>query len=66
MNRFLLTLGTLFIIAGLLWPWFKRVPLFHLPGDIFVERPGFKLIFPFTTMLIVSVVLSFLAWSFRR
>ena len=66
MNRFLLTLGTLFIIAGLLWPWFKRVPLFHLPGDIIIDRPGFKLMFPFTTMLIVSAVLSLVAWLLRR
>jgi len=66
MNRFLLILGIAFIIAGLLWPWLKRVPLFHLPGDIFIDRPGFKLIVPITTMLIVSAVLSLVAWLLRR
>ena len=66
MNRFLLALGTLFIIAGLLWPWFKRMHLFHLPGDIFIDRPGFKFIFPITTMLIVSAILSLAAWLMRR
>jgi hypothetical protein len=66
MNRVLFALGTLFIIAGVLWPWLKRVPLFHLPGDIFVERLGFKFIFPITTMLIVSAVVSLLAWLLRR
>ena len=66
MNRFLLILGIAFIIAGLLWPWLKRVPLFHLLGDIFVDRPGFKVIFPITTMLIVSAVLSLVAWLLRR
>jgi Protein of unknown function (DUF2905) len=66
MNKLLLALGMVFVIAGLLWPWLKRVPLFHLPGDIFVDRPGFKFMFPITTMLIVSAVLSVLAWLLRR
>jgi Protein of unknown function (DUF2905) len=66
MNRLLLILGIGFIIAGLLWPWLKRMHLFHLPGDIFIDRPGFKFIFPITTMLIVSAVLSLVAWLMRR
>jgi hypothetical protein len=66
MNRILIALGTVCILAGLVWPWLKRVPLFHLPGDIIVDRPGFKFIVPITTMLIVSVVLSLLAWLMRR
>ena len=66
MNRFLVVLGTAFIIAGLLWPWLKRMHLFDLPGDLLIDRPGFKLIFPITTMLIVSVVLSLVAWLMRR
>jgi hypothetical protein len=40
--------------------------LFHLPGDIVIDRPGFKFFFPITTMLIVSVVLSIIAWLARR
>ncbi len=66
MNRFLVTLGTVLIIAGLLWPWLKKMHLFHLPGDIVIDRPGFKFFFPITTMLIVSLVLSLLAWLSRR
>ncbi|MGA2861889.1 MAG: DUF2905 domain-containing protein [Steroidobacteraceae bacterium] len=66
MNRFLLMLGTVFITAGLLWPWLERMHLFHLPGDIVVDRTGFKFIFPITTMLILSAVLSLLAWLPRR
>ncbi len=58
MKRFLLALGIAFIVAGLLWPWLKRMHLFHLPGDILIDRPEFKFIFPITTMLILSAVLS--------
>jgi hypothetical protein len=40
--------------------------LVHLPGDIVIDRPGFKFFFPITTMLIVSAVLSLIAWLMRR
>ena len=66
MNRLLVILGTTLIVAGLLWPWLKRLPLFHLPGDIIIDRPQFKFFFPITTMLLLSAVISLLAWLFRR
>jgi hypothetical protein len=66
MNRLLIALGTILVIAGLLWPWLKRVPLFHLPGDIIIDRQGFKFMFPVTTMLIVSAILSLIFWLVRR
>jgi Protein of unknown function (DUF2905) len=65
-NRLLVALGTVLVIAGLLWPWLKRMHLFHLPGDIVIDRPGFKFFFPITTMLLISVVLSIIAWLMRR
>jgi len=66
MNRPLIGLGTVLILAGLLWPWLRKVHLFHLPGDIVIARPGFKFFIPITTMLIVSAVVSILAWLMRR
>jgi Protein of unknown function (DUF2905) len=62
----LIVLGAVLIVAGLLWPWFKKMHLFHLPGDIVIDRPGFKFFLPITTMLIVSAVLSIVAWLMRR
>jgi Protein of unknown function (DUF2905) len=65
-NRLLVVLGALFLGAGILWPWIKRLPLFRLPGDIVVDRPGFKFFFPITTMLIVSAALSVITWLMRK
>jgi hypothetical protein len=65
-NRMLIVLGAALVIAGLLWPWLKKMHLLHLPGDIIIDRPGFKFFLPFTTMLIVSAVLSIVAWLIRR
>jgi len=66
MSRLLIVLGLFFIAAGVMWQWIRRLPLFHLPGDIVIDRPGFKFFFPITTLLIVSLILSILAWWFRR
>jgi hypothetical protein len=66
MNRVLVGLGLVFVVAGLLWQWLKKMHLFHLPGDIVIDRPGFKFFFPITTMLILSVVISIIAWVMRR
>jgi hypothetical protein len=66
MNRILIILGTALIVAGLTWPWLRRMPLFHLPGDIVIDRPGFKFFFPITTMLLISAAVSILSWLLRR
>jgi DUF2905 family protein len=66
MNRALIVIGGLIVLLGLMWPWVKRFPLFHLPGDIVIDRPGFKFFFPITSMLLISAVLSLIAWLMRR
>lgn len=66
MNRWLIAIGLLLLIAGLAWPWLTKLGLFRLPGDIVVERDDFRFYFPITTMIIVSVVVSLLLWLFRR
>lgn len=53
------------LVGALAWAgwlsWFGR-----LPGDVQVERPGFRLEAPFVSMLIVSVVLSLAVALVRR
>ena len=66
MQRLLITIGLLIALVGLLWPWITKLGLGRLPGDLRIDRPGFTLFAPFTTMLIVSVVLSLLIWLLRR
>lgn len=66
MNRTLIVLGAVLIIAGLAWPLLRRAPLFRLPGDIVISRPGYTFFFPLTTMLLVSLAVSVIAWLLRR
>jgi len=71
MNRLLITLGASLILLGLAWSWIKRLPLFRLAGetaagDIVIDRPGFRFFFPITTMLLISAVISIIAWALRK
>jgi hypothetical protein len=66
MQRTLVTIGLLIALVGLLWPWISKLGLGRLPGDLIIDKPGFKLFAPFTTMIIVSVVVSLIIWLLRR
>ncbi len=66
MARFLVTLGFVLILLGLLWPWLGKLGLGRLPGDIVVQREGFTLYLPITTSLLVSLVLSLLLSFLQR
>jgi ribose/xylose/arabinose/galactoside ABC-type transport system permease subunit len=65
-QRVLITLGVLFLLAGLAWPWLARLGLGRLPGDINVERDGWSFHFPLVTSLVISIVLSLLVWLLRK
>ena len=66
MQRWLITLGIVLVILGILWPMLQKAGLGRLPGDIAVEKENFRFYFPITTSLILSIVLSLLIWLFMR
>ena len=66
MARWLVILGVVLVVLGLLWPWLTRLGLGRLPGDIVVERDQFRLYIPITTSLLISVALSLILWLLNR
>ena len=66
MSRTLIIVGVVLVLVGLAWPWLARWGLGRLPGDIVIEREGFRLYIPITTSIIVSVVLSLILWFMRK
>jgi Protein of unknown function (DUF2905) len=66
MQRLLITLGLLIALVGLLWPWITKLGLGRLPGDLVIDKPGLKLFAPFTTMIILSIVVRLILWLLRR
>ena len=66
MAKWLITLGLILVVMGLLWPLLSKIGLGHLPGDIRIERKNSTFYFPITSSLLVSAVLSLILWIFRR
>lgn len=58
MQKLLITLGIVLLVAGLLWPVISKLGLGRLPGDIIIRRESFTFYFPLTTMIIISIVLT--------
>ena len=46
MQRTVIIIGLVVLVAGLLWPWISRIPLGRLPGDLIMERSSFRIYFP--------------------
>jgi hypothetical protein len=66
MQKPLIIVGITIVGIGLLWPWLGKIPFGRLPGDIIIDKPGFKFYFPITTMIIISVVISLILWFLRK
>lgn len=66
MQRGLIIIGLLFVAAGLAWPWLRSLRLGRLPGDFVFPLGGVTIYLPLATMLLVSLVLSLVAWFWRR
>jgi hypothetical protein len=65
-GKWLIVIGGLIVLIGLLWPWLGKIPWGRLPGDIVIERENARFYFPITTMIIISVVISIVLAIFRR
>ena len=66
MQKTLITIGLVLVVVGLLWPWIQKLGLGRLPGDVAVEKENFRFYFPITTMIIISIVLTVIAWLWRK
>jgi hypothetical protein len=64
--KFVILIGILVVGVGLAWLLAERFGLGRLPGDIVIERDGFRLYIPVMTSIIVSVALTLLLWLIGR
>jgi hypothetical protein len=67
LGKLLFIVGIVLALAGA-WLWSGRGTgwLGKLPGDISYQSGDFRAYFPLTTCLLLSVILSLLAWFWRR
>jgi hypothetical protein len=67
LGKLLVIVGLVLAAAGaLLWKTGGLGGLGKLPGDIFVQRGDSSFYFPLVTCLLISLVLTLLAWLLRK
>ena len=68
LGKLIIGLGIALIVVGLcIWLAADKLSWFgSLPGDVKIERPGFRFYAPITTMILLSVGLSPLFWLFGK
>ena len=65
-QKILITIGILFILVGLLYPFLRDIGLGRLPGDIIIKKENSSFYFPIVTCIVVSVVVSLILMFFRK
>ncbi|GMR05095.1 MAG: DUF2905 domain-containing protein [Thermodesulfobacteriota bacterium] len=67
LGRTLIFIGVIILVIGILLLVSPKIPfLGKLPGDIYYKKDNFTLYFPFTTSIIISIIISFLLYIFTR
>lgn len=65
-GKLLMTIGGVLFFVGVAWHFGGRFFSFgRLPGDLSIERENFKFYFPLGSSILLSVVLSLIAWAIR-
>jgi hypothetical protein len=66
-GKTLVVIGLVIALLGaLLWAGLGRGWFGRLPGDVHYTKGNFSFFFPLTTCLLLSLVLTFILWLFRR
>jgi len=66
-GKTLMIFGLLIAAVGaLLWSGIGKGWLGRLPGDIHYSKGNFSFYFPIVTCIVVSLVLTFILWLFRK
>lgn len=66
MGKMLVVFGLVIALVGVAVWVFGRSGGGLLPGDIVIEKKNVRFYFPIVTCIVVSVVLSLIAWLMRR
>lgn len=57
-------LGVIFLVLGLIINLMPHWP--RIPGDIYIDRPNIKIYIPFTSAIVLSVILTLILNFFKK
>ncbi len=60
--KILILTGAMLILAGLAFFALPKIGFFKLPGDIEIGGKNWKVYFPITTSIIISIILTLIFW----
>ncbi len=67
LGKILILFGVFIILIGLLLVIGEKIPwIGRLPGDIIIKKERFTFYFPVVTCILISIILTFFFWIFRR
>ena len=67
LGKILIVTGLVIAGIGVLLVLTPKVPwLGKLPGDLLIKKDNFRFYFPVTTCVIISIILTFLFYLFRK
>jgi uncharacterized membrane protein len=62
LGKWLIAAGVALIAIGVLVIFLSKTGLFHLPGDIGLSGRNWKVFFPVTTCIVLSIILTLILW----
>ena len=68
MSKLFISLGFLLIFLGIIFYYFEENLkwLGNLPGDLRIDKENFKIFIPFTSMILISILLTIIVNFFKR
>jgi len=67
MGKSLVIIGLIFIAIGIAIAFGPRIPFIgKLPGDIYIKKDNFTFYFPLATSVLISVIITFVMYLFRK
>ena len=66
LQRWLVIIGCVLIITGLLLPWLLKAGVGRLPGDFYLKKGSITFYFPIMTCLVLSIIINVIIWLLYR
>lgn len=67
MGKFLIIAGIVLVILGLIIQSGAKLPFpGKLPGDIVIDRGNFKMYFPITTSILLSIIITLILYLINK
>ena len=67
MGKSLIVIGLLLIVIGVAIAFGPSIPFIgKLPGDIYIKKDNFTFYFPLATSVLISVIITFVMYLFRK